>query len=251
MSRVRHPIVLVHGLFGSLGDPRITAGFVGAEVHTPDLLGYGELRDVDHAGLTLTAQAEHIASYISSAAFDPVHLVGHSVGGAVVVLVADRYPHLVASLTSVEGNFTLKDAFWSSQLAQMSISDVETIVSDYRQNPNEWIAGAGVPISDWTSSLARSWLENQPAATIKAQAAALVEATRPKSYLETIRKLMQSELRVNLVAGARSANGWDTPGWANRLCSMRINIANVGHLMMAEAPDRFAASILTCTEYAG
>ncbi|WP_428942794.1 alpha/beta fold hydrolase [Xanthomonas oryzae] len=42
-----------------------------------------------------------------------VHLVGHSVGGAVSALVCSLYPELVASFTSVEGNFTLKDAFWS------------------------------------------------------------------------------------------------------------------------------------------
>lgn len=250
MRRTRQPIVLLHGLIGSLDDSRIMAGFSGAEVHAPDLLGYGKLQEINHATMTLEAQAEHVASCISALGSSPVHLVGHSVGGAVAVVVADRYPHLVASLTSIEGNFTLKDAFWSSQLAQMPSSGVETILSGYRQDPAGWMASAGVPVSDWTLSLARSWLENQPAATIKAQATAVVEATKSKAYLGTIRKLMRSGLRVNLIAGARSAEGWDTPEWANRLCSMRINIAGVGHLMMAESPDKFAASILACTEQA-
>jgi pimeloyl-ACP methyl ester carboxylesterase len=250
MRRIQHPIVLVHGLIGGLDDPRITASFPRAEVHTPDLIGYGELQQAGGPTFNLEAQAEHVASYISSLGTGLVHLVGHSVGGAVAVLVANRYPQLIASLTSIEGNFTLKDAFWSSQLAQMSLSDVEAIVAGYRQNPADWMASAGVPVSDWTLSLARAWLENQPATTIKAQAIAVVEATRPEAYLETIRKLMRSELRVNLIAGARSADDWDVPDWANRLCSMRVNIEGVGHLMMAESPDRFAASILACVEQA-
>ncbi|WP_227744214.1 alpha/beta fold hydrolase [Yersinia kristensenii] len=44
---------------------------------------------------------------------EPVHVIGHSVGGAVAVLFARRYPEMTRSLTSVEGNFTLSDAFWS------------------------------------------------------------------------------------------------------------------------------------------
>ncbi|MEO1522917.1 MAG: alpha/beta hydrolase [Cyanobacteria bacterium J06633_2] len=182
-----------------------------------------------------------------SAELGPVHLVGHSVGGAVGVLVANRYPHVIASLTSIEGNFTLKDAFWSSKIATMPLSEVTAIVSGYKENPDEWMAGAGVPISDWTSSLARSWLENQPPATIKAQAAAVVEATRSPLYLKIIHKLMQSKIPVNLIAGSRSAAEWDAPAWANQLCSMRINITDVGHLMMAESPEKFATSIIACT----
>jgi pimeloyl-ACP methyl ester carboxylesterase len=40
-----------------------------------------------------------------------VSLVGHSVGGVVAYAFAHRYPECVKSLVSVEGNFTLKDAF--------------------------------------------------------------------------------------------------------------------------------------------
>lgn len=242
------PIVLVHGLFGSLSDANILAAFGDVEVHAPDLIGYGSNREADISNLTLLDQAYHVANFISGLGAGKVHLVGHSVGGAVSVLVARHFPELVETLTSVEGNFTLKDAFWSGQIAVKPDEEVAQIIAGYETDPDAWIAGAGVPIGDWTSSLARSWLAHQPPSTIKAQAKAVVAATAEASYLEAIREVMQS-MPVHLIAGRRSAAGWDVPDWANDLCAARINVAHTGHLMMAENPTAFAAAVLTCLSY--
>lgn len=103
-----------------------------------------------------------------------------------------------------------------------------------------------MPVSPWTSTLAKQWLSNQPASTIKAQAKAVVLATGRDEYLASIRSLMASSMPVYLIAGARSAAGWDVPDWANTACTARINIPNSGHLMMAENPAMFAKSVLTC-----
>lgn len=42
MGLLNSPIVLVHGLFGHLADPNILAAFGNADVHAPDLRGYGQ-----------------------------------------------------------------------------------------------------------------------------------------------------------------------------------------------------------------
>lgn len=241
------PIVLVHGLIGSLNAPKILDAFGDIDVHAPDLIGYGKNRNADVGALTLLDQAQHIANFISGLDSGKVHLVGHSVGGAVSALVARHHPGIVESFTSVEGNFTLKDAFWSGQIAVKSDEEVADIFAGYEADPDAWIAGAGVPIDDWTSALARSWLANQPASTVKAQAKAVVAATGHDEYLEGFRHLMASDLPVHLIAGTRSAQNWDVPDWANRTCTMRINIPNTGHLMMAENPGGFAkAIVLAC-----
>ncbi|ENN89503.1 hypothetical protein RHSP_60960 [Rhizobium freirei PRF 81] len=249
MSAPGKPIVLLHGLFGSLNDPKILAAFGNADIHAPDLIGYGRNREANTSKLTLLDQARHIADFISGLGAGKVHLVGHSVGGAVSVLVARHFPGLVESLTSVEGNFTLKDAFWSGQIAVKPDEEVAHIISGYETDPDAWIAGAGVQINEWTSSLARGWLANQPPSTIKAQAKAVVAATGDAAYLDAIRGILQSDIPVYLIAGRRSAEGWDVPDWVNDLCTARLNIADTGHLMMAENPAAFAAAVLTCLSY--
>ena len=165
VQSVAAPIVLIHGLFGHLQDSRILDGFGGREVHAPDLVGYGSLREEDTSSLTLDDQANRIARYVGEHDLERVNLVGHSVGGAVAILVASSFPEIVATLTSVEGNFTLEDAFSSAHLAMKPDEEVEEIIGEYRNDPDAWFAGAGVPINEWTQGLAVSWLNNQPPST--------------------------------------------------------------------------------------
>jgi pimeloyl-ACP methyl ester carboxylesterase len=245
----KQPIVLVHGLFGSQSAPEILAEFGDAEVHAPDLIGYGSNAEDAPGAWRLEDQADHIAAYIRSMNRVPAHLVGHSVGGAVAALTASRHPTLAASYTSVEGNFTLKDAFWSSTIAQKEVVEVEAIVAGYQADPDGWISRTVADPSPLALRLAREWLDNQPAATIRMQAKAVVDATGRPDYLEAIRALMMSDLPVSLIAGARSAEGWDAPPWANALCDVRINIPGTGHLMMAEEPAAYACAVLACVTF--
>lgn len=245
---MRKPVVLIHGLFGHLNDPKILSSVGEQDIHAPDLLGYGRQVDATVDGITLEDQADHIFRYIETNKLGPVTLVGHSVGGAVAVLVAVKYPKNVASLISVEGNFTLKDAFWSAQITQKPLVEVEEIVNEYRADPDAWISGAGVPLNDWTRALARGWLNYQPAATVKAQARAVVEATGKPGYLNDIRSQMASRLPFHLIAGERSRAEWDVPKWASAGATSHFTVPNTGHLMMAEDPAAFGKAIRERTE---
>ncbi|MDH4247790.1 MAG: alpha/beta hydrolase [Deltaproteobacteria bacterium] len=244
MTRVQSPIVLIHGLFGHLKDPRILKAFGASPVFAPDLLGYGMQTQANIGELTLQQQADHVAGFIREHHLGKVHLVGHSVGGAIAVLLSDSHPHLVASLTSVEGNFTLNDAFWSRQIAEKNQSDVDSVIAGYMAYPEAWLAGAGVPLTEWTLSLARSWLNNQPASTIKMQARAVVAATQTPDYLETVRRLLKSGLPFHLISGERSRKEWDVPPWVVAQASSHCEIPATGHLMMAENPAAFGAAVM-------
>jgi len=87
-------LVLIHGLAGSLDYFDPAARIANGDVRTLDLLGYGGLRDVSDDRLALQAQAEHVVSYLETDCRTPAWLLGHSMGGAVVMLVADQRPEL-------------------------------------------------------------------------------------------------------------------------------------------------------------
>ena len=89
-------LLMIHGLVGSLEyfGPRLRIS--AAVVETPDLLGYGAHRQVKPARLSLATQAQHVAGSIARLNAAPVWPLGHSMGGAVAVLLADRWPKLVA-----------------------------------------------------------------------------------------------------------------------------------------------------------
>jgi pimeloyl-ACP methyl ester carboxylesterase len=239
------PLLLIHGLFGRLSDPNILSAFGDREVFAPDLLGYGENREVDTSKLALADQADHVAAWLRGQYVKPVHVVGHSIGGAVAMLLADRHPDLCASVTSIEGNFTLKDAFWSARIAQTPLAEVETIIAGYQADVPAWLRGAGAEPAAWAVEVAISWLHNQPASTIKAEAQAVVAATTPPSYLEAVKRIFESK-PVYLIAGARARAGWDVPSWALEMAAGYSEIADTGHLMMLEKPQEFAQAVLRC-----
>lgn len=242
------PVLLIHGLFGSLSDPCLLSCFQGRQVFAPDLLGYGEQRHASLDGLTLERQADHVAQWLRPRTGGAVHVVGHSIGGAVATFFAARHPAMTASLTSVEGNFTLQDAFWSTKIAAMPLAEVTGILDGYRADPASWLAGAGVTPTEWTMAVGRQWLDNQPASTLQAQAAAVVAATAGPGYLAMLRGLLEQGLPLHLIAGADARAGWHVPDWVLAAAASTTNIAASGHLMMLQAPEQFAATVLAVTD---
>jgi lipase len=160
------PAVFVHGLIGTLDDRAVLDHFVSRPVLAPDLLGYGRHAGVSPEAIDLQAQVAHLKQVIDSAGMERVHLVGHSVGGVVAALFADRHAQQAASLVSVEGNFSLADAFWSAKLAGMTAEEVELLLARHRDDPANWLRRAGLTPDERLLGLARRWLAHQPPSTV-------------------------------------------------------------------------------------
>ena len=241
-------LLLVHGLFGSLSAPLVVDAFGPLRTLAPDLLGYGALAHEDLSGLRLEDQADHLAATLDDEGVERADVVGHSVGGAVAVLLAARHPDRVRALVSVEGNLTPPDAFWSAELAGRSLDEIELMVEDYRRDVAGWIAAAGVVPTRERVRVAAQWLDNQPAATLRAQARAVVEATGREDYLGDLRAALDDGLALHLVAGERSRAGWHVPADVEDAARSSTTVPGCGHLMMLESPDGFAAAVTGAIE---
>ncbi|QHC25566.1 alpha/beta fold hydrolase [Streptomyces sp. GS7] len=101
--RDREPALYVHGLGGSSLNwsalmPLLADRVAGEAV---DLPGFGDSPPPDDGNYSIPAQARTVVRYLDAAGRGPVHLIGNSLGGAVVTRVAAARPDLVRTLTLI------------------------------------------------------------------------------------------------------------------------------------------------------
>jgi lipase len=235
------PIVFIHGLFGSFDAPEAFRALAPAPCSAPDLDGYGA--STDRSAITVDGQVAALRAHIAS--HHPgqrVHLVGHSIGAVYAFALADAEPDTVASVISVEGNFTLADAFWSRSIAALDEDHARQAVADRLANPMAFLAGDDIPPTDHHLALATAALAYQPWRTIWQSAIAIVEATGSADYLPMVKRVFD-RTDVFLLAGERSATGWNVPTWARQAVTATATLEGVGHMMMLERPDAVGRAI--------
>ncbi|WP_041984737.1 alpha/beta hydrolase [Streptomyces sp. AcH 505] len=97
------PALFVHGLGGSSQNwsalMPLLAGVVDGEA--VDLPGFGDSPPPDDGNYSVSGLARAVARLLDASGRGPVHLVGNSLGGAVVTRVAAARPDLVRTLTLV------------------------------------------------------------------------------------------------------------------------------------------------------
>jgi len=232
------PVIFVHGFIGTLD----VSGYAVPHM-APDLLGYGEYRDVHPDRISLPAQVEHLRELIDARYGDvAVDLVGHSVGGAIAMLFAATHPDRVRRIVNVEGNFTLADAFWSASVGRMTDSEATAMLAGFKAAPLQWLRGAIPDAAPDKEGLAERWLAHQPASTLRAMGRSVVEITGSENYPALLRSVFERHL-VHLLAGERTRQDWNVPGWAVECCAGMTVMPGCGHLMMVERPQEFSEII--------
>lgn len=109
-------VLLVHGwalAHGSYGRAAEELGRRGFRVVVPDLPGFGGSTDLALSRISFPAFAAALEGFLGSVLADgsaPVHVVGHSFGGAVAAQLAHDAPRLVASAVLVD---SVAGATWS------------------------------------------------------------------------------------------------------------------------------------------
>lgn len=94
-------LVLVHGFVGSKENWLLLMRELSADWHViaPDLPGWGDSGRDDALDYGPVAQADRLADFLRALPSPPAMVVGHSMGGQVVGLMAARHPGLAPRLT--------------------------------------------------------------------------------------------------------------------------------------------------------
>ncbi|KAM0433335.1 hypothetical protein ACHAPT_004211 [Fusarium lateritium] len=136
------PILFLHG-FGSTKedyvDMSLDKQFSGRPFIAYDTPGSGESTMSDLSRLSmplLVSIAESVLAHFNVSQF---HLVGHSMGGLVSVLLAKRHQQSVRSFINIKGNLAPEDCFLSRQILEHPADDPRTFVDEFitrtRQSP--------------------------------------------------------------------------------------------------------------------
>lgn len=94
------PIVLVHGNTASSAWWSLVMDMPGHRVIAPDLPNFGRSDPLDVADIDV--YADHLAVFITALGLDAPVVVGHSLGGAVVMSMAVRRPELARAIVLVD-----------------------------------------------------------------------------------------------------------------------------------------------------
>jgi len=240
---------LIHGLLGSLDYFEPRRYLPGVDLFTPDLIGYGQRRSED-AHITLADQAAMLARFLHDEIGGPAWVLGHSVGGIAAMLLADLVPELVRGVINVEGNFTLKDAFWTGRIAALPDAEWAAEYGAMEAAPAAWLEKSGIEASDERIAWATDILANQPYTTVQKMAQSVLDTTGAPDYLGCVGRVLARATPLYLVGGEQSSAGWDVPDWvlaqARRVCVQ----PKTGHMMMLEDPAGFCR-IVESILYAG
>ncbi|MZD06412.1 alpha/beta fold hydrolase [Streptomyces sp. SID5785] len=192
-----------------------------------DLPGHG-ISDRPHDfAYTLEDHADALAAALDEAAVRGAEVIGHSMGGAVAIVLAHRRPELVARLVLAEGNL---DPHPPAGAGSSGISSYEE---------DAFVTGGGHArvLADVGPTWAATMRLADPLA-LHRSACGLVRGTEPtmRRMLEDLpveRVYLQGALSGELAgAEALSAAGVDV-----------VEVPGAGHNVMFDAPDAFAAAV--------
>lgn len=203
----------------------------------PDLPGYGRTAWT-RAPRSLAEQADLLADLAAERAGGPVVLAGHSMGGVIALLMAERSRALVRAVIDIDGNKSPDDCTFSGQAAAQDPGAFASGGFDALRDA-VYAAGTGEPAqrgyyaSMRLASPQQFWLNSRE----------LVEMSGRRDLAGRLAAVAGRGTRVAYVAGA--------PGGASAesrrlLAAARVpvmEIAPSGHWPFLDQPDAFTAAV--------
>lgn len=191
-----------------------------------DLPGHGISDRPAGFGYTLEDHADALAAALDAAGVHGARVVGHSMGGAVSVVLAHRRPDLVSGLVLTEANL---DPAPSRAAASSSIA---------AYSEEEFVRGGFAEVLGRFGSTWAATMRLADPLALHRSATGLVRGTAP-----TVRRmLMESPAERSFLQGTLSG---ELPGAAELMASgvRVIQAPGAGHNVMFDRPDVLAAAV--------
>lgn len=230
-------LVMIHGLLGSLSFFEPEKYLPEINVFSPDMYNYGASLCIEN--LSLQNQADYVEALILKEIKKPVWLLGHSVGGAIATLLANKNPKIIKGIINVEGNFSLNDAFWCQRIAKKGYDLWAKEYSEICNNPKNWLKESNITVTSERIDWANEILNYQTALSAQQVAKAVVKDTSTEVYKNKLNSVINGNIPIHLIAGEFSKGGWDVPqNYLDNTASFTI-VEKTGHMMMLEQPKIF------------
>ena len=207
----------------------------GSDLIAPDLLGFGESDKPADFDYHMASFADLIETVLDALSIKDFHLVGHSMGGTIAVLVAQRRPADVRTLIVAEPNLVARDATMSRRISARSEAEfrelfpsfVEKLMADARQSGHAMIAFA--------DSLRRS-----TAIALHRSARSLIAVTSPPEFVDSFLSLPMP--KHYLISDETLPSLPPPPELVRAHVPIHV-IENCGHGMMVDNPAGFCQAI--------
>jgi len=228
------PVVWVHGLgeSGLCFEGIVTHPRLGGRRHLiPDLPGYGrsapQAPPQDFASL-----ADHLVAWLDVRGEGQVDLVGHSLGGVIVLILAERHPDRVRRLVDVDGNKSAADCVYSGRALEWSSDDFVRGGFDALRADIGEAAGSDPAVLGYVRSLALT-----DGSTFRAHAEELV---RLSGLEELAHRLSALEIPARYIAGVPGGAPPRSLALLHAAGLEPIRVEPSGHWPFVDQPDDFA-----------
>nr|QNO56475.1 2-succinyl-6-hydroxy-2,4-cyclohexadiene-1-carboxylate synthase [Methanosarcinales archaeon ANME-1 ERB7] len=200
-------------------------GFERYTILTFDLLGFGDSSKPKAFSYSMEDHAEICKLIIEKLCLEKIHLVGHSMGGAIGLLLIEKVPSRILSFTNLEGNLIGEDCTFSREAIRYTVEEFEAkIFKDFESR----IKGT----KDFNRQYHRWLSESDPYAFYR-NSESLVQGSDSRELLKRFTGL---EIKKWYVFGEANKN---LPILKMLDDVPKIEIAHAGHFMMLDNPEEF------------